>query len=329
MKKFSANGKGTGKLGGSVYLINHGMQIEREYNQKVNNPNTILQVGQRSKFKLASQVSAALGLVIAFPRKGILSPRNLFVKRNFNFFYTDEEGAYVTYENLQLAPGTLGLPAVRINRTETAIEVELNEDAGGGLNRVVYNVFKKSTEGLLLYITSAIVPFSFSPSQKFPANLPLIEGEVIVYAYGIRDNSTKATTNFENYNVTTGVDVAKLFVSRRLSLTDYTFSQTRANTVFTDDDASTDAPEGSSVVYLTTEPGGTVAATGVTFRDGRGVVANGTSITLTANATSGWYFRGWWLNGRQVPTNTANVYTAVVNGNIDLIARFANQGGLE
>ena len=53
-----------GKLGGVVYQQYEGMQISREYQPVVKNPQSTQQVNQRAKFKLASQVVAQFADII-------------------------------------------------------------------------------------------------------------------------------------------------------------------------------------------------------------------------------------------------------------------------
>ena len=50
--------KAKGKLGAVVYQQYEGMQISKEYQPVVKNPQTTKQINQRAKFKLASQVTA-------------------------------------------------------------------------------------------------------------------------------------------------------------------------------------------------------------------------------------------------------------------------------
>ena len=66
MKIYSLDGKGSGKVGGSVYYVNRGVQVRREYTAAVTNPSTDAQVGQRSRFKLASQVSLLFPMSLPF-----------------------------------------------------------------------------------------------------------------------------------------------------------------------------------------------------------------------------------------------------------------------
>lgn len=78
-------GKGSGKLGASVWTVRKGVQIVREYNDKVSNPNTQPQVEQRAKFKLLTQLSAIVADAMAFSNVAPgQSMRNMFMKRNMS-----------------------------------------------------------------------------------------------------------------------------------------------------------------------------------------------------------------------------------------------------
>lgn len=83
MKLTSIIGKGTGKLGGSVFAVSEGRQIVREYQPKVSNPRTEKQQEQRAKFSglvlLAREFAPSLMYI---GRRAGVSERNEFVRRN-------------------------------------------------------------------------------------------------------------------------------------------------------------------------------------------------------------------------------------------------------
>ena len=79
MKIYSILGKMKGKIGNIVVSSVNGQVVGREYNPNVTNPNTLMQQNTRSKFKLASQLSAAMAPVIAIRKDGAKSTRNQFV----------------------------------------------------------------------------------------------------------------------------------------------------------------------------------------------------------------------------------------------------------
>lgn len=78
-------GKGSGKLGASVWSVRKGVQVVREYTNRVSNPSTRPQVAQRAKFKLLTQLSAIVADAMAYSSVAPgQSQRNVFMKRNMN-----------------------------------------------------------------------------------------------------------------------------------------------------------------------------------------------------------------------------------------------------
>ena len=224
-------GKGTGKVGGLVFANVSGEQVIREYNGNVSNPNTEAQVGQRAKFKLASQLAAAMSSEIAIPKKGMTSARNLFVKKNIGSITVSDETASVDYEKLQLTEGSIRLPELQGGTTSsTEMQVSLLEDVSALVDRIVYSVFKKQNDGSLQFVTSKVVTESGQDGQ-FETTLPFSGEECVVYAYGMKDKNAAARAKYENYNVQTGTKIASLVASRTFSTADYNFSVTVGYTV--------------------------------------------------------------------------------------------------
>lgn len=327
MKQNGMIGLGSGKLGSTVNSIVYGTQVQREYRAHISNPSTTEQVDQRARFKLASQVAAALSPVIAIPRKGFASPRNQFVKNNFNFFYSDGDTAQVSYENLQLTTGNAGLPGIHIFRSSNdGITIELAESATSAVNRVCYSVFKKTSEDKLQLIASVIVDNAGS-NGFYSTTIPYVDGELIVYAYGMKDANAKATAKYGNYKVTTGEDLAALIMSRKIKEKDYSITETRGTTLPTSDNEADQPDPGKARVYLTAYLGGSVSAPGMS---GNYVDVNiGSSLTITATPDTNMLFRGWYYNGLQEPFSTTNPLTLTVNQSLDIIGRFIYQQGIE
>lgn len=226
MKLNGFTGKGTGKLGSSVFSVNGGEQIVRQYQSVVANPNTEAQVDQRAKMKLMSQVAAALAPILAFRKAGLKSARNLFISKNFTSVTATEGEAEVNIPNLQITQGTIGLPAINASRTEGAIAVTFSGAPTTSVaTRVVFCLVTRANDGSLVVVDSAVINnqgtgvldhnFEDAPT-----------GECFVFAYGIKDADAAATSNFGNYNVATAADVAKLVSTRKLSTADYTFTKT-------------------------------------------------------------------------------------------------------
>lgn len=77
------------------------------------NPQTKKQCDQRAKFKLMSQIAAAFKSVIAIPREGEKSPRNIFVKQNFGLVTIQNEGeTRIDYASLQLTKSAIPAPSL-------------------------------------------------------------------------------------------------------------------------------------------------------------------------------------------------------------------------
>lgn len=224
-------GKGTGKVGGLVFANVSGEQIIREYNGNVSNPNTEAQVGQRAKFKLASQLAATLNDNIVIPKKGLISARNQFVKKNIGHITVSEDTASVDYEKLQISDGTIRLPEVE-GATVSAqeMQVQLAEDASALVDRVAYVVYKKVEDGTLQFVASKVVTTP-GTSGDFRTNFPFDGNECVVYAYGMKDKNAAARTKYENYNVQSGTNIASLVASRTFTTAEYSFSVTVGCTV--------------------------------------------------------------------------------------------------
>lgn len=317
-------GLGSGKLGSTVNSIVYGTQVQREYRATISNPSTQDQVDQRARFKLASQVAAALSPVIAIPRKGFETPRNRFVKNNFNYFYAGGDTATVSYENLQLTAGNAGLPGIIISRAAaTGVSLSLAESAQKAVTRVCYSIFKKTTEDKLQIISSVVVSEA-GVAGNFPTNIPYVSGDLIVYAYGMRDADAKATAKYGNYKVATGEDLASLIMTRKIKEKDYTLTETRGTTIFNGEGDVDQPVDGKVRVYVMGSWGGSATAPGV--ENGYVDVNYGATLTCTASPAQGFRFIGWYNNGEQSPFSETNPLTLTVTQARDIIARFNTEG---
>lgn len=309
-------GKVTGKIGGMVFSSTGGEVIAREYNPNVSNPNTTKQVDQRAKLKLMSQIAAALAPVIVIPKEGLKSSRNLFIKKNFSSVDAESGVAQVTYENLQITAGNAALPAIHILRSQqSGVQVYLEERCDAAVSRVVYIMYKKTSEQTLQYMQSVIAETA-TAEGTFPAQLLYVEGDIVVFAYGMKDLNGKATATYSNYAVESGLDIAKLAMSRQMNLKDYQFTMTRGTTLFAGESESIEVPEGSARVFVTALGPGSVS--------GAGVFEIGSQVTVVATPDANKFFRGWKANGSDAIISTAASYTFVLNAQTDLIAVFAD-----
>lgn len=334
MKLDSINGKGSGKSGSKVYYVNRGVQCEREYTSEVHNPNTPAQVDQRSRFKLASQVSAAMAPVIAIPRKGILSPRNRFVKRNMSFFYANGQGADVQVEGLQITLGYVPCPSINIERLGNILKVSLYTEPSKDIARVVYCVFLRGNDGKISFMGSTISTYREGREFFFDATLPKVDGNIIVYAYGMRDNSAKATAKYESYKIQSGVDIARLVASRKINFVDYSFTATNSNTLAANENTTTEPSAGEVQITVWSNNGATLSVVvngGNPILSANDVVtaAVGATVVITAPAVSGWAFEGFFINGEQTPIQTNSELTFTALENRSIVARYRYGEGLE
>lgn len=309
-------GKINGKVGNMVFASTGGEVVAREYNPNVSNPNTTAQVDQRAKLKLMSQIAAALAPVIVIPKEGLKSSRNLFIKKNFDKVSAESGIAQVTYENLQITAGNAALPAIHILRSQQAgVEVNLEERADAAVSRVVYILYKKTSEKTLQYVQSVIAEDA-TLDGTFKAQMYYTEGDIVVFAYGMKDLSGKASAKYSDYAVQNGLDVARLAMSRQLSLKDYQFTQTRGTTLFAGESESTTVPDGYARIFVTALGPGSVA--------GAGVFEIGTQVTVTATPDTGKFFRGWKDNGSDIIVSNDATYTFELTGQVDLVAVFSD-----
>lgn len=317
-KLTSLNGKVVGKIGAVVYSTNAGQIIAREYNPNVANPSTQKQVNQRAKLKLMSQLAATLAPVIVIPKEGLKSSRNLFIKKNMGNAYSENGVAQITYENVQLTNGRAGIPGIVATRSQqSGISIALEERADAAISRVVYIMYKKTSENTLQYVQSIIVE-SAGAEGTFPGTLVFTEGDIALFAYGMKDLNSKATAKYDDYSVQSAEDIASLAMQRKIAYGDYQFTQTRGATMFAGENEITPVEDGKARVFVTATNGGSVA--------GAGTFDLNSQVTVTATADEGYDFVGWKKNGTDAILSTAASYTFTLVGTTDLIAVFRAQG---
>ena len=334
MIRFGASSKGYGKRGSSVFVINHGVQIEREYNGRVSNPSTAEQVGQRSRFKLASQISACLGDVLVYPRRGLSSPRNQFVKRNMGYFYADINGAIVSYEALGITVGSTAIPPIVVDRTGTTkMTVALQYSAIANFDTVVYNIFRVIDTNNMLLISSVVVDGD-EDNDAFLIDVPKVEGDIVVYAYGIKSRNARARAKYYNYNIQSGADVARLVSSRALEASNYLFSASRGVFLADGQSETPDVSDNSVVLRVETLSPVSVQVTGAHVQafDNYWITQRGDTVTLTATQVQGysnWRFLGWYKDGEQQPFSLANPLQLQLVSDANLLASAYGTPGLE
>lgn len=220
----------TGKLADTVMSVRNGEQLARKYQPIVFNPSTPAQVAQRAKMKALSQLSAILAPAIAIPRVGAVSSRNLFTKVNFPNVTYSENTASINIPLVQLTKSVVGLPPVAAVNTAGVISVYLGVPPQG-IDRVVYVALVREADETLRYGGSAVVS---APGADgiFPGEISIgATLDSFILAYGIRDNTDAARATFGNLESPAASEVASLIVTRTLTESDITLTETRGVSV--------------------------------------------------------------------------------------------------
>lgn len=336
-KVTSLYGKTTGKIGSIVFATSGGETIAREYNPHVANPSTTAQVNQRARLKLMSQLSASLANVIAMTKDGLVSRRNKFVKKNMDACYASDGQAQISYENVQLTEGSIGLPTINVQVSqvvEGTVSLGFASAPSPNIARIVYCIFEKSEESKIALVESVIATNSArSGAGNFYFNVDLtnlsvtedtggykLSKEYVFYAYGMIDTSEKATARYGNLNVQSASDIATLVATRTISFEDYQFTQTRGTTAGQGSQGGGSVPAGQARVFVTAlGNGGTVS--------GGGTFAIGSTVQISATPANGYVFSRWIKNGTSQTVSTANPYSFTLNEQTDLVAVFDADGG--
>lgn len=336
MKLSSILGQGRGKLGAAVFSSTNGQQVVRQYQPNVKNPNTVAQTMQRARFKLMTQIASSMAPVIAIPKSGTVTSRNMFVKKNMPLVIGTEDGAQLVYENLQLTSGTRALPGIYVEREAGKLKIGLLQAPTGNISRVAYCAFAKDSEGQLSYEWSIIASTAGAQGTFDVETKDIVSLDVVFYAYGMIDTNSKATATFENYHVDSATDLAKLIATRKLSLSDFSLTKTRGTTLKAGESQNVVVPAGSYGLYVNATAGGSVAVYvgGVSQEDvdintSYGApFTSGSSIKLSASADNGYRFVRFVDQGTGATLSTNGIYEFVLNKKYDVLAVFeADAGG--
>lgn len=316
MAKYNpVTGKRIGKVGGEVYAVVKGEAIVREKPLVVSNPSTNAQVAVRAKLKLMSQLSAVLGPVIAIRREGIKSPRNLFVKQNYGLASYAGSVADVNLNRVQITKSAVGLVGFEADRSSgTLCHVALAENAAGDYDRIVYVECAKLADGTLRLLDTKVVE-SAGLDGKFGTDLEYTANAVVIYAYGIRDNSDASRATFGNLTAPSAEDVAKIIVSRSLTLQDVTLTETLGLSMQVGEDQGTSESFDRATITLTSSGSGTVS--------GAGLHIIGQTATVHAHPVNGAEFVNWRKNNASGEILTVRQdYSFTVTEDITLHATF-------
>lgn len=244
-------GKLTGKYGNAVFRVRRGTQVMAQYNPEVDNPNTDKQVNARARFKLMTQLSAIYAPIIAIPRDGAVTARNLFLKENFDLATASKGKAEIDLPQVQLTKSAREMVPFTVSRSSSnSIAVSLIE--AELFSRVVYAVVaKNANEKLRVFASEVVENGTPGEANTFAAKMPYTAEAIVVYAYAINDNNGRATAAFGQIQAPTAQEVATLIASRSVSMSDVSMSQTGGAYLevgTTDAVSGTNTPGGSSTI---------------------------------------------------------------------------------
>lgn len=261
----------------------------REYNPAPANPKSGNQIAARAKLKLLSQLSASYAPIIAIKRKGNVSARNLFVKRNYEFAGYADGQAEITLADVQLTNSSVSLAGFSVDRSGDNMSLRLSQDMGNSIDRVVYVVVKKTSGRELLLVDSSVVEFH-DGAGTFPTTMPMVTGEIVVMAYGIRLNTEAARVVFGNLTAPTAQEIARLLVTMTNADVALTLTETRG--LMMGENETTGETTGVMRVNITPVVSGAGGGTGTVSGGGR--VYEGESVTVVATPAAGSAFDGWY-----------------------------------
>ena len=225
-KMYGFSGKITGKKGDAVFQVRNGEQLIRQYNPIISNPRSVGQVSARVKMKLLSQLSAIVGNIVAIPRDGVKSPRNLFTQLNYGLVTVSEGVGTIEMDKLQITKSTTPMTAISATRDgQTAINVALTADASDNLEGVVYVLIDIDSDKVIRVKGSTRVSTA-GASGTFAGTLPATSNSAVVLAYGIAKTNQKARVAFGNIEGDAAEHVAELVTSKTLTKSDLKLTET-------------------------------------------------------------------------------------------------------
>lgn len=317
-KVYGIGGLATGKKGNEVYAIRAGENIVRQYQPRVSNPNTSAQVASRAKLKLMSQLAAAVAPVIAIKGKRLQTPRNLFIKQNYDLAQFAGETASIKLDAIQLTISNISFPDFIVSREDGLhINVQLSEDASADFDKVCYIIYIKQPDQTLRLLDSKLITEA-GEQGVFPAVLKYTASAIVVYAYGIRLNSERVKARFGQMVAPSAIDIAQLLVKSSEVMGDVTLSETRGLTMNVGENLDSSDNVIRATIAVSKSGDGSVA--------GGGRYEVGTPVTVVATPNNGATFLGWHentKNGALVSENASYTFTAEENRT--LVAVF--QGG--
>lgn len=283
--------KARGSVGGTTFLINHGVQIAKAKIQQMSNPSTPSQVAARAKLKLLSQLSANVADFIAIRREALVTARNSFVKANYGFAAMINGVAELDLANMQFTKSSIGLVGFTVTRASGyGLPVQLAENVYGVWDRVVWLVCKRLSDGRVQVAESKVVQIT----EELPNGATVMQDpgvDCTIHAYGIKELSERGKMAFSNLAVSDAGAIASIVTSGELRTADVQLSETRGLYL-----------SASAAYAETTGAGVSVVVDFNRFSEvtdvqlqGGGNYSFGSIVTVTAPAVPG--YRAKWYDG--------------------------------
>lgn len=195
-------GKGSGKLGASVWAVRNGQQVVREYTNRVSNPNTRPQVEQRAKFKLLSQLAALVGKEGMF-FDGIgagVSMRNEFMKQNMEAVEVLTGASQATLKTgaVKLTSGSFVFPTPVFDTTTASASVDLTNPDMEGIAGATFVVITQPDMGRVIGYSQRVEREEGTSAIEIPIIVSakyMNRTAVLVWLWRFRDAATRANYN--------------------------------------------------------------------------------------------------------------------------------------
>lgn len=221
-------GKGSGKLGASVFAISGGEQIVRQYNPQVANPNTDAQVAQRAKLKLMSQLAAALAPALGFAKQGLVSARNQFVSKNIGFCTFENNEAKIDLTKVTLTGGTTFIPDVAWEAVLGGqLPLYMARKVGEDVKAIVYVIASYEIGGQFRLVDVKVVTGA-GERGDFPTNMTEPDDNAVIFAYGIKSFSSANGVVYNEFEMKDANGNAALDVIQKIIASGTSFSKSVA-----------------------------------------------------------------------------------------------------
>ena len=309
--KNTLTSKGSGRIGATLSRVVHGEQIVGAMPSKMTNPNTDAQQNTRSRFKLMSQLAASMKDVIAIPRDGLKSPRNLFVSQNYDQTTYDEQTATIDLNKVQITKSLTPFVDVDVARdlSTGAITATIHAEQDA-YDEIIAICFTKNSEEELDLLTSAKAAWD-SDHENYTANLGNSLAGLQLYFYGLNYNDVAARNKYGQILAGAGESVAQLVAKTLNTMSGATFTKTVGVTVPQGESV------GSTILYFV---GGYAVPANAGRVEGSTYAAIGQHVTLKAISYSGYGLNRWEKDGETYASTTS--ITVEVTGEMTLFAAF-------